>query len=128
MSEARDDTTREGLTILVLDDEPMILVDLQFTLEDAGLTPVTAPTAEMALERIARARPDAAVLDVNLGGGETCEAVAARLEDMGVPFILYTGDLDRRGEVVASFDAPILPKPTPAHRVVEALLKMTREG
>ena len=37
---------------------------------------------------------DGAVLDVNLGHGQTCEAVANALRARRVPFVLNTGDLD----------------------------------
>ena len=100
----------------------MILMELRFALEDEGIRSVDAFTAEGALARIAQAPPDAAILDVNLGGGETCEPVAQHLRTLGVPFILYTGDLDRQGELVASLQAEVVPKPTPGHLVAQRAL------
>ena len=38
---------------------------------------------------------DGAVLDVNLGHGETCEPIAVELRKRRIPFLLHTGDLDR---------------------------------
>ena len=110
--------------VLVLDDEPIILMDLEFSLLDAGFEPMVANSAERALSLIDGQRPDAAVLDVNLGRGKTCEEVAGRLRELGVPFVLHTGDLDRRGEMVTLLDAPIVAKPSSAEEVKQALLKL----
>ncbi|QFT57505.1 Alkaline phosphatase synthesis transcriptional regulatory protein PhoP [Sulfitobacter sp. THAF37] len=110
--------------ILVLDDEALILMDLEFSLADAGFTPVTASSAERALALIEEDRPDAAVLDVNLGRGNTCEPVAARLKDIGVPFVLHTGDLDRQGEMVTRFEVPIVAKPSSPEEIRQAILSL----
>ena len=109
------------MRVLVLDDEPLILMDLQFTLEDAGLEPVTASSLDRALELIEAQTLDAAVLDVNLGRGQTCQPVAERLKELGIPFILHTGDLERRGEMVTKFEVPIVNKPSSAESVVDAV-------
>ena len=109
------------LRVLLLDDEPLILMDLEFEMEDAGFVPLGASTARQALAIVEAGPPDAAVLDVNLGHGTTCEAVAARLRELGVPFVIHSGDLDRRGELVARFDAPLLPKPSPGAAIARAV-------
>ncbi|APE45276.1 hypothetical protein BOO69_03850 [Sulfitobacter alexandrii] len=113
--------------ILVLDDEALILMDLEFSLSEAGFTPVTASSAERALAIIDDNPPDAAVLDVNLGRGKTCEPVAARLKDIGVPFLLHTGDLDRRGEMVTRFEVPIVAKPSSPEDIRQAILSLEAE-
>lgn len=111
--------------VLVLEDEAVILMDLAYALEDEGAEPVTAPTVALAMEEIERSVPDAAILDVNLGGGTTCEPVAARLAALGVPFVLHSGDLDRQGELIAGLGAPLLPKPTPGALVARHVLSLT---
>ena len=108
--------------VLVLDDEPMVLMDLQFALEDEGAEAMEARTVEEAMDRIDRARPDAAILDVNLGRGATCAPVADRLRELGVPYVLHTGDLDRHGELVSRLGGEVIPKPTPGHLVAQRAL------
>lgn len=108
-------------TVLVLDDEPIILMDLEFTLTDAGMIPLTANTAARALAIIRDQQPRLAILDVNLGQGETCAPVAALLEELKIPYLLHTGDLDRHGEGVTQFDAPILAKPSSSDEVLNML-------
>ena len=75
--------------ILVLDDEPMILLDLSIALRSAGCEPVTARSMTKALRIAEEGRIDGAILDVNLGGGVTCEPVAETLTERGVPFVLH---------------------------------------
>ena len=114
--------------VLVLDDEPVILMDLEYELREAGFDPVIASSEAHALDAIDRAPLDAAVLDVNLGGGTTCEAVALRLSQLGVPFVLHSGDLARRGELVTRFDVAILPKPSAGPEIARALRALPPPG
>ena len=108
--------------VLILDDEPIILMDLEFALEDAGAVVLDARSVDEALELIERQLPDAAILDVNLGRGTTCAPVALRLHKLGVPFVLHTGDLDRQGELVETLGAPVIPKPSSGPQVVRRVL------
>lgn len=113
-----------NVKVLILEDEPMILMDLSFALEDAGYAAVTSSSCEEAIEAIGRERIDAAILDVNLGGGETCEPAAELLKERGIPFFLHTGDLDRHGELVERIGAPIVSKPASSERIAEMVSKL----
>ncbi len=111
--------------ILIVEDEPLIALDLRFACEDAGVAVVVAASARQALDAIAdNATIDGAVLDVNLGQGETCETVARALRARQVPFVLSTGDLDRAGEFLRDIDAPIIGKPSAAEDVVARLMEL----
>ena len=107
--------TLEGRTILVLEDEPLIALDVEMALEDAGarvLGPVrTAKEATRAIDGALEAGGlDGAVLDVHLGT-HSCEAVAERLAALGVPFIFYTGNLPGADGFTGRLTAPVLRKP-----------------
>lgn len=115
-------TLERPLVILLLEDEPLIAMDLQFVFEDYGVEVHVAASCSAAGEIIDKVPIDGAVLDVNLGRGETCENVAGRLRELGVPFILHTGDLDRQGEAIRRLDATVVPKPTPATQVAKMVL------
>ncbi|PXA98107.1 regulator [Nostoc sp. 3335mG] len=80
-----------GRKVLVVEDEPLVAIDLISILEDAGAT-VTGPVGAVsdALEAIAASRFDAAFLDGNLHGHPVDE-VAAALTRSGVPFVFVTG-------------------------------------
>ena len=73
----------------------------------AGLGPTGS--VRQALEAIARDPPDAAILDVNLGG-EPVYAVADALRRHGAPFVLATG-YGSMGVAEGYRDAPVLQKP-----------------
>lgn len=108
--------------VLVLEDEPIILMDLAFAVEGAGATPIRARSVTEALTAIDSGVPDVAVLDVNLGRNNTCREVAERLSALGVPFILHSGDLHRQGELIGTLGAKVVQKPTPSPQVVRTAL------
>ncbi|KGK42700.1 chemotaxis protein CheY [Nitrincola sp. A-D6] len=54
--------------VLVVDDEPNILLSLEFLMEQAGFTVSTAEDGETALERISQIEPDLVLLDISLPG------------------------------------------------------------
>ena len=67
--------------ILLLDDEPLILMDLEFAAEDKDCLPLTETNVREAMEHIeAQGGVSCAVLDVTLRDGETCIPVARELE------------------------------------------------
>src|SRR4051794_23983521 len=114
-----------GARVLVAEDEALIAFDLETTLREQGRVVLgPAATAADTLGVLARERPDAALLDVELLDGPAtavAEACAAR----GVPFALVTGyDTGAITEPALSA-APRLGKPLDAgepRRVLAALL------
>lgn len=111
-------------SIMILEDEPFIAMDLQYAFEDSGARASVAANCPDAFALLDRERIDAAVLDVNLGNGATCEPVALALRKAGIPFVLHTGDLDRHGEHLRNIDAPVLAKPTLAREVAKRVLRL----
>lgn len=97
-------------TVLVVEDEPLIGLDLQESLEEHGFV-VLGPcrTEEEALACIATASPDVAVLDALLGG-RTTDRVAAALSARGVSFLVITGQ-PRNELPVGLREAPYVAKP-----------------
>jgi CheY-like chemotaxis protein len=82
--------------VLLVEDEYLIADEMRGWLRGAGADVVgPVPDAEQALDLIDEAAGllDAAVLDVNLGDGETAYPVADRLHALGVPFLFATGDV-----------------------------------
>lgn len=114
-----------GVRVLVVEDEPMIALNLEEALEDAGASVSVVRGVATALSALDGDGDgfDVALLDVNLGRGETCEPIAMRLRELGVPFVLHSGDLDRRGELIASLDAPLVPKPAADEAIVAGLTR-----
>ncbi len=80
-----------GLRILVVEDEVLIMMLLEDLLQELGCEVVgPASSVAQALALVATERPDAAVLDVNLGK-ELVYPVANALKQAGVPFVFVTG-------------------------------------
>lgn len=115
----------DGWIVLIVEDEPLIGMDVTDTLTDAGAT-VIGPvrTEAAALEAIDRAhasrRITGAVLDVDLGD-HTCRNVAARLAALDVPFILHSGNWPDIRELVVSLQAPVVVKPANPDDIVDTL-------
>lgn len=77
--------------ILVVEDEYLIAMELDGTLRAAGYRVIgPAPDIDAALELLKLEQPDAAILDVDLGG-EWVTPVAKVLHAMSVPFLLTSG-------------------------------------
>ena len=80
-----------GLRILVVEDEPIIVMLLEDMLGDLDCVLVgPAYKTDTALNIVQSERLDAAILDVNLGGQRTT-VVAEALEAKGIPFMFATG-------------------------------------
>ena len=78
--------------ILVVEDEPLIAMEIEATLRDGGCE-VIGPAGDLdeALHLFGASEPcDAALLDANLGG-QRVDELAAALTRAGVPFAFVTG-------------------------------------
>jgi DNA-binding NtrC family response regulator len=111
-------------TILVLDDEALIGMELEALLQDAGYR-VAGPAidVEEGLALIEAETIDGAVLDLNLNG-ERSDPVADRLAELDIPFTYLTGHAD------AVIDerhrhAPIISKPFDDRRLLRTLAEMS---
>lgn len=65
-------------TVLIADDEPNIVISLEFLLKQAGYRVVVAHDGEEALEAIRRETPDLVLLDVmlpRLSGFDVCQKI-----------------------------------------------------
>ena len=79
--------------ILIADDEPSIVVSLEFLLGREGFEIAVARDGEEALAQAAAFRPDAILLDVMMpkkSGFEVCEALRANPEMTGLVIVMLT--------------------------------------
>lgn len=107
--------------VLLVEDEPLIALELQSLLADEGAL-VVGPGRDLDESlRLARSNGvSAALLDVRLGG-ETVAPIAEALSERGVPFAFYTGQTET-DEVRACWPgAPVLAKPAPSRQVVAVI-------
>ena len=120
------DAPLSGLTVLVVEDEFLIAMNLASMLELCGARVIgPAATAVEALRLLETARPDAALLDVHLKGGLVTPVVEA-LRDRHIPYALTTAyspsDLATLGVLA---DAPIVGKITHERDLVLVLTRAT---
>ena len=86
---------------LVVDDEPNIVLSLEFLMKQAGFEVRTANDGESALSAVAESVPDLILLDVNMpkrNGYEVCEAIRANSEWTRARIIMLTAkgrDIER---------------------------------
>lgn len=80
-----------GQRVLIVEDEPLVAMELEMLLEDAGAVPLgPAVTCDEAIEAITRQRPDLALLDGNLNG-QKVDRVAAAFDAAGIRFAFVSG-------------------------------------
>lgn len=100
-------------TILIVDDEPNIIVPLQFLMEQNGYRVLVAQSGEEAIESIIQYRPDLILLDIMLpgiDGFEVCEIVRLNPEWAHTRIIFLTAkgrDVDIAKGMVLGADAYI---------------------
>jgi len=111
-----------GRLILVVEDEPLIALDVENALRIAGARVVAAGYVESGLCTAEHPDLSAAVVDLRLGNGDGA-VVCRRLRQLRVPFVVYTGyaasDIAREWP-----DVPILQKPATASQIVVLLVSL----
>lgn len=79
--------------ILVADDEPNIVISLEYLMKREGYTVLVARDGQEALDMIARERPELVLLDVMMpkkSGLEVCQAVRASEELQATKILMLT--------------------------------------
>ena len=79
--------------ILIVEDEPSIVLSLEFLLQREGYETATAGDGEEALALMRQLRPDAVLLDIMLprrNGYEVCQAIKADPELRAIPVIMVS--------------------------------------
>jgi len=79
--------------VLIVDDEPHIVLSLEFLLERAGYETVAAADGEEALAKVRRLRPDVVLLDImmpNRNGYEVCQAIKSDPDLRTTPVIMLS--------------------------------------
>ncbi len=109
----------EPPSVLVVEDEFIIALDLSETVQDLGLR-VAGPyvSQENAFSAIESALPDLAILDVYTADGEVFP-LADALTKKGVPIIFHSGHVNA-AEMKARYpDALAVSKPCPPDRLID---------
>ena len=119
----------KGKRVLVVEDEPLVAIDVVDILEQAEAVPIgPASNAEAALTMIENENLDAALLDANLGG-KPVDEIAAALTRRNIPFAFVTG-YGRANLPQAFRSAALVSKPFSAASILEVIgnIAVRREG
>jgi len=82
-----------GQRILIVDDEPNIVISLEFLMKKEGFEVAVANDGEEALAKVASFNPDLMLLDVMMpkkSGFEVCEALRADPGRSGLQIVMLT--------------------------------------
>ncbi len=91
----------ETKTVLVVDDEPNIVLSLRYLMSKAGYRVCVATDGEAALEAIERERPDLVLLDLMIpkrDGYDVCQTLRADPRHRELPVVMLTArgrEIDR---------------------------------
>lgn len=118
--------SRDNPIILVLDDQPLISLELEQLINDARIgQTVSITSCGPACEWLQANTPEAAILDIGLYGGDS-RAVAEILVERGVPFVVHTAR-DRDSLSISTYrvyERGIwVAKPSAPDEVVAAILR-----
>jgi CheY-like chemotaxis protein len=106
--------------ILIVEDEPLVALDVRNTLAEAGFNIAGAvSTVEQALSFVQAGAVDAAVLDANLNG-TSAVPIATALSTLGLPYLVLSGyAIDQQPAELRA--APQVAKPFDPVRLIEVL-------
>lgn len=110
--------------VLVVDDEPNIVLSLEFLMEQAGFEVVTAEDGEHALARVNDSQPDLLLLDISLpgiSGFDVLERLRSEATTAQLPIIMLTAhgrDVEREKGMALGADDYIT-KPFSTQSLVE---------
>lgn len=84
------DAILQGRAILIVEDEPLIAMEIERAFESAGARVLKTSTLREALILVEDAGLSAAVLDHGLSDGDS-SSLCERLRVLGIPFVLHSG-------------------------------------
>jgi len=119
--------------VLVVDDEPNIVLSLEFLMQQAGFEVMTAADGERALEQVAQQPPDLVLLDISLpglSGFEVLEQLRAQPEYARLPIIMLTAhgrEVEREKGLALGADDYVT-KPFSTQQLVDKVRSLLNEG
>ncbi|MGP9766308.1 response regulator transcription factor [Halomonas sp. AOP13-D3-9] len=118
--------------VLVVDDEPNIVLSLEFLMEQAGFEVVTAEDGEQALASVNESQPDLLLLDISLpgiSGFDVLERLRSEAATAQLPIIMLTAhgrDVEREKGMALGADDYIT-KPFSTQSLVEKVKALLSE-
>ena len=83
-------TTLQGRSILIVEDNPIIVMDVTLAFENTGAELTSTHTLKHALLLAEHDGLSGAIMDHSLGDGDS-SLLCKRLTERGIPFMIYSG-------------------------------------
>ena len=122
-----------GYSVLVAEDEPNIVLSLQFIMKKAGLQVRIAEDGDQAILEIEKDRPNAILLDIMLprrDGFSVCEVIKSNPEWSAIKVIMLTAkgrEEDKQRALGLGADDYIT-KPFSTRELVDRVIELIQEG
>ena len=118
-----------GPSVLVVDDEPNIVLSLEFLLKQEGYDVRVARNGEDAIQAVRERRPDLILLDVMLpvrDGYDVCETIRANPAWKAIPILMLTAKSREveREKALALGANDYVTKPFSTRELVERVKRM----
>lgn len=127
ISERKENKTRMGKKILLIDDDPLVLRSFTKLLDNEGYEVIPVPSYEQAVEAIGKKGFDLVLSDIRMpgkSGVETVSDIQNHLLKSGkkdLPIIFITGFANLSAELNANFFGEVLYKPVDKDRLLIAI-------
>jgi CheY-like chemotaxis protein len=119
----RVESPLRGRSVLIVEDEPLIALEVHDALRSAGASVLAATNTKEAMDLIGYAQICAAIVDVDLGGDD-CSNVCAALTKRAIPFMFYTG-YSSDHQLQQWRRASTLSKPALSTTIIETVAQLT---
>ena len=116
------DRSLVGRLILIVEDEPLIALDIRRSFEAAGARVVVMRTLQTVLAAVEDPDLSAAILDHMLGKDDSSR-LCERLKERDIPFVIHSGYRNLEG---ACSDGVEIDKPTPPQLLVTTIAGLLR--
>ncbi len=116
--------------LLVVDDEPAVLMSHTAILQRTGYEVTPASTAEQAIQLLSERSFDLLICDLSLGADSGLDVIAAAVRDHhAMPVVLMTGYSDALlPKELAEANITVVAKPTNVPEFLETIRRLLRPG
>lgn len=101
-----------NVSILLLEDQPLVALDIEDYLRDAGVTEIhVISSCSDGQAWLNEHNPDLTILDIHLRDGD-CSRIVGTLKTRSLPYIIYSAsDRSQYGDLSGFANAPWMSKP-----------------
>ena len=112
-----------GETVLIVEDEPLIALDVHAIASEDGASVIAALSCKEAKKMATSCDISVAILDVRLDNEDCTELICHHLRARKIPFMFYTGF--NKHEIMSMWpDVPVIEKPASQTLILEGMRQL----